>query len=58
MLHTSAVHCLRENFLKRSLEVEIKPYTLNNEPWVSNYVTATYFRQYLIYQSKLIFNNL
>ena len=47
MLHISAVHCLREIFRKRSLEVEIKPYTLNNE--VSNYVTVTYFRQYLIY---------
>jgi len=41
MLHTSAVH-------NRSLEVEIKPYTFNNDRWVSNYVTATYFRQYLI----------
>ena len=48
MLRTSAVHCLREIFLKQSLENEIKPYTVNNERWVSNYVTATYFRQYLI----------
>jgi len=48
MLHTSAVHCLREIFLKQLLEVEIKPYTLNNERWVSNYVAATNFRQYLI----------
>jgi len=35
MVHTSAVHCLREIFLKRSLEVEIKLYTLNNERYVS-----------------------
>jgi len=47
-LHTSAVHCLREIFLKVSLKVEIEPYTLNNERWVSDYVTATYFQQYLI----------
>jgi len=49
MLHTSAANCLREIFLKQSLEVDIKPYTLNNERWVSNYVTAAYFRQYLIW---------
>jgi len=43
MLRTSAMHCLMEFFLKRSLEDEIKPYTLNSESWVSNYGTATYF---------------
>ena len=48
MLRTSAVHYLRDIFLKRSLDVEIKPYTLNDEAWVSSYVTATYYRQYLI----------
>ena len=47
MLHTSAVHCLRESFLKRSFKVKIKAYTLNNEHLVSNYATVTYCRQYL-----------
>jgi len=30
MLHKSAVHSLREIFVKWSLELEIKPYTLND----------------------------
>ena len=58
MLHTSAVHCLREIFLKQSLKVEIKPYILYNERWVSNYVTATYFDAFLLSDFVISFRRL